>query len=180
MVRNDEKPRLLVPVDGSDSSDAAVEKAAELALALNAGLDILYVSYFDSSTDAEEDSWLPDIVSGAVGEEQRSVIERAMSHVPEGVDAKCWQRTGNPAAEIMKLAEELHSCLIVIGGRGLGLMEGLLLGSVSHQIIEESKISVLVVKAGEHLQPPEENKEQDSFLPDFSGLSRLVKSFYNE
>ena len=45
--------RILVPVDGSGASDQAVRFAAILADATGASVDILHVSYFDSSTDAE-------------------------------------------------------------------------------------------------------------------------------
>lgn len=170
MVREEKEPRILVPVDGSEGSDAAVVKAGELALALGGCLDILHVSYFDSTTDAEEDSWLPDIVAGAVGKEQRSVIRHSLELLPPEVTVESWQRTGTPATEILKFAQEQHDSLIVIGGRGLGLMEGLFLGSVSQKVVEESRISVLVVKAGEQHQP--EPEEKASILPD---ISRFLK-----
>lgn len=170
MIREESEPRILVPVDGSEGSDAAVIKAGELALALGGRLDILHVSYFDSLTDAEEDSWLPDAVAGAVGEEQRSVIRHSLALLPKEVTAESWQRTGTPATEILKFAQEQEVCLIVIGGRGLGLMESLFLGSVSRKVVEASKISVLVVKAGEHHQPQPEEKA--SILPE---ISRFLK-----
>ena len=56
--------RILVPVDGSGASDQAVRFAAILADATGASVDILHVSYFDSSTDADEVSWLPECVAG--------------------------------------------------------------------------------------------------------------------
>ena len=44
--------RILVPVDGSASSDAAVRFAAQTARSMRAQIDVLYVSYFDHATDA--------------------------------------------------------------------------------------------------------------------------------
>ena len=61
------RKRILVPVDGSEGSAQAVALAADLALATDCTLDILHVSYFDSKTDSQADSWLPDEVAGAVG-----------------------------------------------------------------------------------------------------------------
>ena len=36
--------------------------------------------------------------------------------------------------------------MIVMGSRGLGLLKGVLIGSVSQKVIEEAKIPVMVVK----------------------------------
>ena len=44
------------------------------------------------------------------------------------------------------MAEEEQSDLIVMGSRGLGLLKGVLIGSVSQKVIEESKIPVMVIK----------------------------------
>lgn len=176
MVNTEKEPRFLVPVDGSECADLAVETAAELARAVNGRLDILHVSYFDSSTDSaeDEDSWLPDIVTSAAGKEHESSLEQAKLHVPEDVAAEYWQRTGVPADEILKLARELASSLIVVGGRGLGVMQGFLLGSVSQQLVEESPVSVLIVKDG---SGQADKKEAGSLLPDVSSrLSYIIKA----
>lgn len=175
MVNTEREPRLLVPVDGSEYACLAVETAAELARAVNGRLDILHVSYFDSATDAaeDEDSWLPEIVTSAAGKEHQSSLEQARAHVPEDVPAEYWQRTGVPAEEILKLAQELGSCLIVVGGRGLGVMQGFLLGSVSQQLVKESPVSVLVVKDGKGKAVKEET---GSLLDVSSRLSVILKA----
>ena len=36
--------------------------------------------------------------------------------------------------------------MIVMGSRGLGLLKGVLIGSVSQKVVEEAKIPVMVVK----------------------------------
>ena len=71
------RKRILVPVDGSEGSGQAVALAGELALATGCTLDILHVSYFDSSTDSQSDSWLPEEVAGAVGCQQQEVLDKA-------------------------------------------------------------------------------------------------------
>lgn len=175
-VKSEKEPRFLVPVDGSECAGLAVETAGELARAVNGRLDILHVSYFDSATDAaeDEDSWLPEIVTSAAGKEHESSLEQAKLHVPKDVPAQYWQRTGVPAEEILKLAQELESSLIVVGGRGLSVMQGFLLGSVSQQLLEESRISVLVVKEG---REQADKKESGSLLPDVSSrLSNIIKA----
>ncbi len=54
--------------------------------------------------------------------------------------------TGEPAEEILRLANIYNADLILIGSRGLTGMQRILLGSVSGQIVTEAPCSVLVVK----------------------------------
>lgn len=138
--------RILVPVDASNGSKRAVEVAAALATSTGAVLDILHVSYFDADTDAFEESWLPEAIAGPVGIEEQEALERARKHVPSSVTAEYHRRTGIPAEEILQFAEDYSSGLIVIGCRGLGFMEGVLLGSVSQTVVERSTVPVVVAR----------------------------------
>jgi nucleotide-binding universal stress UspA family protein len=54
--------------------------------------------------------------------------------------------TGLPAEVILEYEEILDADLIVMGSRGLGVVKGVLLGSVSQYIIERAKGPVLIVK----------------------------------
>ena len=140
--------RILVPVDGSEGADKAVDTAVTLAEACGAALDILYVSYFDSETDAAEDddTWLTGIVAAPTGQQIRSVLERAMHRIPDGVEATAHQRTGNPARRIVEFSREHGNETIVVGARGLDFVRGFLLGSVSQEIMEEAPGAVIIVK----------------------------------
>ena len=55
-------------------------------------------------------------------------------------------REGNPAEAILEQAKQVDADLIVLGTRGLSDLRGLLLGSVSHKVIQLSSCSCLVVK----------------------------------
>ena len=55
-------------------------------------------------------------------------------------------REGSPAEAILEAAEQVNADLIVLGTRGLSDLKGLLLGSVSHKVIQLSSCSCLVVK----------------------------------
>lgn len=138
--------RILVPVDASNGSNLAVQLAAELAMATGAALDILHVSYFDAHTDASEESWLPDAIAGSVEAEEQEVLERAKKYVPSSVPARYHRRTGNPAKEILQFAKDRSAGLIVVGCRGLGRMQGALLGSISQVIVERASVPVLVAR----------------------------------
>ena len=54
--------------------------------------------------------------------------------------------TGDPAEEIVRLANIHKADLIVIGSRGLTGMTRIVQGSVSSQVLEDANCSVLVVK----------------------------------
>lgn len=54
--------------------------------------------------------------------------------------------TGDPAEEIIRLANIYQADLIVIGSRGLTGMNRIIQGSVSSQVVENAHCSVLVVK----------------------------------
>ena len=54
--------------------------------------------------------------------------------------------TGTPAGEIVSVARELDADLVVVGARGLGGIERLLLGSVSERVLRDARCPVLIVK----------------------------------
>jgi nucleotide-binding universal stress UspA family protein len=55
-------------------------------------------------------------------------------------------RSGTPADEIVRAANELEAELIVIGGRGKGAVEAILLGSVSYRVLHHAPCPVLVTR----------------------------------
>jgi nucleotide-binding universal stress UspA family protein len=68
----------------------------------------------------------------------------------ERIDAagRCAQaevRRGDPAAEILKLAEERGADLILAGARGTSLLQGLFVGSVADRLLQQARCSVLIV-----------------------------------
>lgn len=164
------RKRILVPVDGSEGSAQAISLAGELALSLGCTLDILHVSYFDSKTDSQEASWLPDEVAGDVGSQQQEVLDKARQSLPEGLQADFYLRTGTPVEEILRFAHQQQDFLIVVGGRGLGAVEGFLMGSVSQQLLEESPVSVLVAR-----NPAEAPAQEEGLFSSLSQLTDLVK-----
>ena len=55
-------------------------------------------------------------------------------------------RVGIPATELLRTAADVGADLIVVGSRGSGGLEGLLLGSVADKVLEQSPVSVLVAR----------------------------------
>ena len=142
-----EHARILVPVDGTESSDHVVDVAVSLAQVLEASLDILFVSYFDSDTDDfREDSWLPASVAGPTFKEVDAALERAHVRIPGTVPVVLHHETGVPVKQILSFVKEHEVDMVVLGGRGLGVVQGFLVGSVSQQVMEEATCTVVIVK----------------------------------
>lgn len=53
---------------------------------------------------------------------------------------------GNPVDVILKEAERTRADIIVLGNRGMGFRQGVLLGSVSERVAANSPVTVVVVK----------------------------------
>ena len=133
---------ILVPVDGSEGSDRAVTEAISIAEACEAKLNFLYVANINQLAI---NACLSDALE-AVTKAGNVVLDRAMEMVPAGIEKEAFSETGSPAVVILDFATSNDMDLIVMGSRGLGVVKGVLLGSVSQYIVEQSKCPVLVVK----------------------------------
>ena len=138
MIKN-----ILVPVDGSEGADRAIEKAVMLAQICAAKLNFLYVANINQLAI---NAVLSDAILDSVTKAGNVILDRALEMVPEGVAKESFSDTGAPAVVILDFAETNDIDLIVMGSRGLGVVKGVLLGSVSQYVVEQSKCPVLVVK----------------------------------
>ncbi|WP_311650369.1 universal stress protein [Selenomonas artemidis] len=134
---------ILVPVDGSEGADRAIEKAVMLAKLCNAKVNFLYVANINQLAI---NAVLSDAILDSVTKAGNVILERAMEMVPEGVEKESFSDTGSPAVVVLVFAESNNIDLIVMGSRGLGVVKGVLLGSVSQYVVEQAKCPVLVVK----------------------------------
>ena len=138
-----EVKNILVPVDGSEGSDRAVTQAISLAEACGAKLTFLYVANINPLAI---NACLSDAILDAVTKAGNVILDRVMDMVPTGVEKEAFSETGSPAVVILGFATDKEMDMIVMGSRGLGVVKGVLLGSVSQYIVEQSKCPVLVVK----------------------------------
>ena len=135
--------RILVPVDGSDSSDRAIDQAIYLAGICDAKIDFIYVANINQLAI---NACLSDAILEAVTQAGNVILDRALEKVPANIKAEGFSETGSPAVVILEVAENENSDLIVMGSRGLGVVKGVLLGSVSQHLVEQAKCPVMVVK----------------------------------
>lgn len=142
--------RILVPVDGSDRSLAALELAVKLQEKCDAELLLLCVYRHYSLLEASMSMVRPDKpenLDDSMREYATGVAERAKEFAREhgSSNVRAFAKSGPPARTIVNFAKDKNVDLIVLGSRGLGDVEGYLLGSVSHKVTSLSHCPTLVV-----------------------------------
>ena len=88
--------------------------------------------------------------------EAQEVLGRQVKLIEDagGVVAKAHLRMGRTIDEILDLGEEIEVGLLIVGSRGLGSVERILMGSVSAGIVHHARRPVLVMRGGENAWPP--------------------------
>ena len=137
--------RIVVGVDGSDESKAALRWAADMAKALDCALDVLCVWEFPVVTTWEGTYavTLPDYDPEAVALE---TAEQAVTEVfgdQRPAELSVATKLGSPSGALIEASAD--ATMLVVGSRGLGGFKGMLLGSVSRVCAEHAQCPVLVV-----------------------------------
>ncbi|MCL2780199.1 MAG: universal stress protein [Actinomycetia bacterium] len=143
MTEQNRSKRIVVGVDGSDQSRAALRWAWQLAGPLGAEIDAVMTCdarpYAYGWPVAGDWDPLPE----AEGVLTATIDEVFGDARPAGMRALV--REGNPAKALLDTAQ--GASMLVLGSRGHGGFTGLLLGSVSAHCAAHAKCPVLVVHA---------------------------------
>lgn len=142
--------KILIPVDGSEPAMRALKLGADIAARYDAELSVLCVYRHHGPLESSlsmvraSDPTPPD---KALSEFAREVVAAAAAELETiGVTARTVVKRGHPARTIVSYARENGIDLIVLGSRGLGDVEGFLLGSVSHKVTSLAECPCLTVK----------------------------------
>lgn len=139
---------ILVALDGSDHSRRAVHYARDLARQTNAKLTLL-VAVTPPSAVSIPPFDAVSITPSNPGPDELAAAQRLMDEVIAdlGHGRAVPQVTVGPAVDtIVAEATRLDADLVVVGARGIGAAERLLLGSVSDRVVRECDRPVLVVR----------------------------------
>ncbi|MDQ2055070.1 MULTISPECIES: universal stress protein [Halobellus] len=133
---------ILVPTDGSDQADAALDHAVSLARENDATIHLLYVA------DTNRDS--VTTVGGRVVDALEAEGERVTSETRERLDSDVeivdTVETGDPVETILDYGEMVGADVIVMGTHGRSGLDRYLLGSTTERIVRLSSIPVLTVR----------------------------------
>ncbi len=140
---------VVVGTDGSDSSFAAVDRAAGVAADSGATLVIVCAYYPASRNDVEkaqdvlrEEAY--QVVGSAPAEDTLlSARDRAGKAGAKNVETAAV--VGDPVDSLRKVVAERSADLLVVGNRGLNTLAGRILGSVPSEVARKSGVDVLIV-----------------------------------
>lgn len=140
---------ILIAVDGSEESLEAVRQAVSLVQrGLRAEIALVNVQEPASLLElATQDS--DAIAAAAVEAGEHLMAEGAALLDAAGVGYSMEVVLGEPATVLVDMAEEIDADLVLLGARGMGAIESVLVGSVSKAVISRCTRPVLVVKLPE-------------------------------
>lgn len=149
--------RLLLPLDGAPSSAAVTHPALELADRAEAEVDLVFVA--DRGRSPQEPGTLtapryldqPQHEWPAWVAEFLSRFGTALGHRAAGPSTRIFLRAGRPADEILRLALERDSDLIVLGWRGRMDSDH---GRVAQEVLRMAPCPVLLLRTSEDAAEP--------------------------
>jgi nucleotide-binding universal stress UspA family protein len=137
---------ILVPVDGSDASRHALDKAVYLALHCGSELILLTVVDMNKEINSFEQVSTGGYIPSELKEKGYEILTDLMHRIPSEVNAKAVVRIGDPAPNIVEYSQENPVDLIVMGNRGQSHLKQILMGSVSQYVLLRSQIPVMINK----------------------------------
>nr|CAG8445546.1 15781_t:CDS:2 [Entrophospora candida] len=150
--------KILLAYDNSEYSKAVFQYATENIFIANKD----HVS-LATVVDEEQSAWLLAHTSRAQNAENMKTNRRlSLSNHSEAseflkplTEELSSKGVSDPKVQLIKLAENAHVDLVIVGTRGLGVLKRNLLGSVSEYVVRNCECSVLVVK-----QKPEKSRSR--------------------
>lgn len=142
------KPTTIVAgVDGSEQSIHAAQRAVDLARLTGGKVTLVTV------VRPPEGWWglegappSPEALAAAVVAGRREVLDRVIEAIDaSGVELETAEEIGDPAGRIIAICEDRNADLLVLGRRGAGLVERMMLGSVADRLAHHAPCPVLIV-----------------------------------
>ncbi len=140
---------ILVPIDFSHNSKAALSYSSDFAGKFNAEIHLLYV--------IEPIIYAPDFSLGQItmpsvetGDLEKRAYEElqslANSGIPSSIKSSVTVSIGKPFTEIIDYAKKLNIDLIIISSHGHSSVESILFGSTSEKVVRKAPCPVLTLR----------------------------------
>jgi nucleotide-binding universal stress UspA family protein len=134
--------RILVAVDGSESSSKAVGMAATISRDLRAELAIVHVVEMDE---------FPTLIAEAQDESKEEMGEIILADAIKlarlsGIEPKPKLLMGHAVGQILRFAEEYSPQMIFLGSHGRSPERKLFMGGVSEAVSRKAKVTVVIVR----------------------------------
>lgn len=131
-----------MPIDGTEYSWRALEYACELVAYSGGSLVIMTVSTSNTQPVIQVDG---DCLYAQIGDE----VLDAAHIILNGKDIECTyllENSTNIAESILHTIKEERCDGVVLGSRGMGVIEGLFRSSVSQVVVENASVPVTIIK----------------------------------
>ncbi|UCD45472.1 MAG: universal stress protein [Candidatus Bathyarchaeota archaeon] len=150
--------KILVPLDGSEPSNHALEHALSIAEKYKSKVTLLAVVprvvlpvFPDEGFGTAPVTAAKDMAryQDKMKEIYENVLKDAREEVSKehpGIELETVLKEGRPSATIVETAEEGEIDLIVMGSRGVGGITGWILGSTSRRVVDSCTKPILIVK----------------------------------
>jgi nucleotide-binding universal stress UspA family protein len=141
------KERILVAIDGSEHSLEALKEAVIIAEAFHCKIILLNVQpsfHMIHTRLFINEELIKEYREELFDNATKAAIQLMDEHK---MDYELLKGIGDPTQQICKLAKELDVKYIVMGSRGMGIVRGTALGSVSNGILHEAHVPILIIPA---------------------------------
>jgi nucleotide-binding universal stress UspA family protein len=140
--------KILLPMDFSASSDAALESAADLADHFHAELVLLHI--IPTTPDFNGSDFFPEtsVLQEARADIEAKLAKRASALRSRGIKASPSIEVGNDlAGSIMRVIEQSHIDMVVISTHGMSGWRPMSFGSTAEKIIRRVQCPLLLLRA---------------------------------
>ena len=136
--------KFLLATDGSGGSQKAARKVADMIKNISE-YQLTLINVVDYETSKHDVITGTDTFSIQV-EREKKLLPVTDVFLKEDIHFELHMEKGDPSDSVLKAAKELDVDLIVVGSRDLSTLQELVLGSVSHKILQKSDRPVLIIK----------------------------------
>ena len=138
---------VVVGVDGSEQSRHAATVSADLARKNGATLHLVTI------VRPPEGWWgivgsppTPSALSKSLTDAQREILDSVVGEMDlTGIEVIQVEDVGDPARMLLDYARKVDADVMVIGRRGAGVIERIMLGSVANRVVHDAECPVLLV-----------------------------------
>lgn len=138
---------VVVGVDGSEQSRRAAATAAAIAQTHHARLHVI------TAVRPPEGWWgvvgsppPADALAASMEHAQRTVLDQTLESVDtEGIEVTSSEEIGDPSSALIEYCRGVQADLLVVGRRGAGVVERIVLGSVADRLAHHAPCPLLIV-----------------------------------
>lgn len=142
------QPRnIVVGIDGSEQGVRAAETALAIAATHRARLHLITVVRPPEGWWGVVGSPPPaDALAASMEHAQRTILDASLSRLDtSGVDVVSSEEIGDPSSALIDYCQRVSADLLVVGRRGAGMVERIVLGSVADRLAHHAQCDLLIV-----------------------------------